>query len=81
MPRLFHPDAATADSAIPSSHRRRTANGIERTRSTRIEVDTLTPRRLEASRRKALAVLNEETEVLRLKDREVRIRDSPLIIG
>ena len=57
------------------------ANGIERTRSTRIEVDTLTPHRLEASRRKALAVLNEETEVLRLKDREVRIRDSPLIIG
>ena len=52
-----------------------------RTRSTRIEVDALTPRRLEASRHKALVVLNEDTEVLRLKDREVRIRDSPLIIG
>ena len=50
------------------------ANGIERTRSTRIEVDTLTPHRLEASRRKALAVLNEETEVLRLKDRESGLR-------
>ena len=50
------------------------ANGIERTRSTRIEVDTFTPYRLEASRRKALAVLNEETEVLRLKDRESGLR-------
>ena len=50
------------------------ANGIERTRSTRIGVDALTPHRLEASRRKALAVLNEETEVLRLKDRESGLR-------
>ena len=50
------------------------ANGIERTRSTNITVDATSPQRLETSRRKALAVLDEETAVLRLKDRESGLR-------
>ena len=50
------------------------ANGIERTHSTKIAVDASSPRRLETSRRKALAVLDEETAVLRLKDKESGLR-------